>query len=156
MAEFWRRLSPALAAYGVSRELALSESLLQKVQQPTLWWYSAHVPALILGTAQKLEILNSRACVAQGLEIYKRASGGALVLAEPSFLSLDVALPPEHPLAPTDVVETYRWLGEVWLESLSKLGLEGGASLKLQKCVSKRPLVTAKLNRNAKITALPT
>ncbi|MEI7555130.1 hypothetical protein [Candidatus Chlorohelix sp.] len=131
MAEVWRQLTPAMAVYGAGRELALSESLLQNVQHPALWWYSAHVPALILGTAQKPAILDNTACSEQNLEIYKRASGGALVLAEPSFLSLDVALPPEHPLAPTDVVETYHWLGEVWLESLSKLGLVGARLAKV-------------------------
>jgi lipoate---protein ligase len=40
------------------------------------------------------------------------------------LVALDVVLPPGHPLAPADVVETYRWLGEAVAEALAELGLE--------------------------------
>jgi lipoate-protein ligase A len=45
------------------------------------------------------------------------------VLVGPDLLSLDVILPPGHPLAGRDIVEAYRWFGELWAETLQALGL---------------------------------
>lgn len=102
----------------------MSESFLAgPVVGPGLWWYSARRPALILGTSQKPKVANLEYCREAGIEIYRRTSGGAAVLAEPDFVSLDVFLPPGHPLAPSDIVETYRWLGKTWLETLKIIGL---------------------------------
>src|SRR5260370_15254405 len=42
----------------------------------------------------------------------------------PDLLGLDVILPASHPLVLPDIVESYRWLGEVWVETLRRLGVE--------------------------------
>jgi lipoate-protein ligase A len=122
--ESWRIIPPAFARCEAGEDLALSESLLANVHSPTLRWYSASKPAFILGTSQKPEIMDKSFCNANNLKIYRRTSGGTLVLAEPSFLSLDIALPPQHPLALPDITETYRWLGEIWVETLQELGVQ--------------------------------
>lgn len=125
--ETWERLPPMLGRGKAGQQLALSESLLAtEVERPALWWYSAEERALILGTSQKPEAVNLKFCRDNNIQVFRRTSGGAAVLAEPEFLSLDVVLPPGHAFAPSDVVETYRWLGESWLLALQKLGLETG------------------------------
>jgi len=121
----WIRLPPSLSDKTVEQQLSISETLLTHLNAPTLWWYSAAKPALILGAAQKPPILDLAACERAGIEVVKRTSGGTLVLAEPDFLSLDIALPPNHPLILSDITESYRWLGECWLETLQRLGVEG-------------------------------
>ena len=121
--EQWRRLPAALGQGNAGRQLALSESLLIGLDRPSLWWYSAGRPALVLGTSQKLQAVNLEYCRQHQIAVYRRTSGGAAVLSEPRFLSLDIALPPNHPFAPADIVKTYAWLGQTWLETLQTLGL---------------------------------
>jgi lipoate-protein ligase A len=52
----------------------------------------------------------------------KRQAGGTAVFAASNVLGLDIALPPDHPLNLPDIVETYRWLGEVWIRATRALG----------------------------------
>ncbi|HEX2911947.1 MAG TPA: hypothetical protein VH186_14160 [Chloroflexia bacterium] len=120
--EAWRKLPFNYSDAG--RQLALSESLLAQLEQPSLYWYEANRPALILGAAQKPEIMDRAACRREGFEIYKRTSGGAAVLVGPNFLSLDVALPPASLLANNDVTLAYRWFGECWIDTIKRLGGE--------------------------------
>ncbi|HAT46983.1 MAG TPA: ligase, partial [Ktedonobacter sp.] len=42
----------------------------------------------------------------------------------PHLLSLDVVLPAGHPLLLADVVKSYQWLGEAWVEALRPLGVD--------------------------------
>jgi lipoate-protein ligase A len=90
---------------------------------PILRWYIAERPALIRGVFQSPEEINAAACARHGIPIIRRRSGGTAVLVGPRFLSLDIALPPGHPLAPPDVTTAYRWLGEAWLTTLRGLGV---------------------------------
>jgi lipoate-protein ligase A len=55
----------------------------------------------------------------------RRHTGGSAVYAEAGVLGLDVMLPTGHRLVLLDVVETYRWLGEIWRHSLQALGVTG-------------------------------
>lgn len=105
------------------RQLALSESLTGPLQTPSLYWYAAARPAVILGAAQNPAILDLTACHQAGYAVYKRTSGGAVVLAGPGFLSLDVALPPGSLLASPDVTQAYHWFGQGWLAALARLGI---------------------------------
>lgn len=104
-----------------------SERLLKTVSQDepaTLYWSQAEQAGLVLGFAQKQVILNPAALAAQQLPIYQRRAGGTAVLVGPDLLSLDVILPASHPLVLPDIVESYRWLGTVWVETLQRLGVE--------------------------------
>ena len=87
---------------------------------PSLRWYLAALPALICGVFQPPEEINAAACAAHAIPIIRRRSGGTAVLAGPNLLSLDIALPPGHRLAPPDVTAAYRWLGEAWLATLAR------------------------------------
>ena len=103
----WLRI-PLLRA-PQSYHLALTEALLQTAAErpPVLYWQIAEPGAMVIGIGQKLSDVDVAACQAAGLAIYRRAAGGTAVLAGPDLLSLDVLLPPGHPLAGQDIVEAY-------------------------------------------------
>jgi lipoate---protein ligase len=119
--EKWRLLPFNAGLAG--QQLALSESLTGPLETPSLYWYEAARPAVILGAAQNPVILDLVACRQAGYALYKRTSGGAVVLAGPGFLSLDVALPPASLLASPDVTQAYRWFGQCWLDALARLNI---------------------------------
>jgi lipoate-protein ligase A len=116
----WRVLPFHVAS--AARQLELTEALWREVaagETPaTLRWYSYDTAALVLGIGQSERDTNLQAAQDDGVTIVKRASGGALVLARPGLLALDVALPSTSPLAIPDVVESYRWLGEAFSQAL--------------------------------------
>jgi len=118
----WRRLPFSNEPMG--RQLALSEAMLAKLpatNRPALRWYVPREPALVLGNGQKPSIVSQAAVEAAGISVYRRTSGGAAVLVTDDLLSLDVALPAAHPLATTDVVLAYQWMGEAWEDALHAL-----------------------------------
>ena len=104
-----------------------SEQMLTAVfsgDAPTLYWSIAEPAGLVLGYSQKHEILNPAALVALQIPIYHRRAGGTAVLVGAHLLSLDVALPADHPLVLPDIVESYRWLGEAWVAALAQLDIQ--------------------------------
>jgi lipoate---protein ligase len=104
----------------------MSEQLLAAAspEEPaTLYWSQAERAGLVLGFAQKHTILNP-ALKAQQFPIYHRRAGGTAVLVGPGLLGLDVVLPAGHPLILPDIVESYRWLGTLWVKALQLLGVE--------------------------------
>ena len=106
-------------------QLARSETCWQAVAEgqapPSLRWYSFYTTGLLLGVSQPWSTIDPAACRAAAAEVAKRSSGGTAVLVDQSTLALDVALPAGHPLASSDVVEAYRWLGETYLDALKTL-----------------------------------
>lgn len=122
----WRRLPTSAAPANL--QLAAGDALLVELdelqqRQPALRWYGIEPAALILGSGQQIGICDRDACVAAGIALHRRASGGTTVLAEPDQIMLDIALPKGHPLYRHDVTESYRWLGDVWAVALEELGL---------------------------------
>jgi lipoate-protein ligase A len=124
LAEPWRLLPHS--AGPAQDELSAAEALLAGLlaaPQAALRWYEAPGPALVLGSGQKIAEVSLEACAAAGVSLHRRASGGTAVLFVPGFLMQDIVLPPGHPLALADVSESYRWLGSVWADTLSRLGI---------------------------------
>lgn len=120
----WRLLSSTRASMG--RQLALSEALLAclpETQTPAVRWYVTHQPTLVLGNGQKPDVVDLAACHARGIPVYRRTSGGTAVLVDGEALSMEVALPAGHPLASSDVVRGYEWIGDVWAKALRALGI---------------------------------
>ncbi len=137
----WRLLPFSDAPMG--QQLALSEAVLQELHisnRPALRWYVPTEPALVLGNGQKPELANLAACHEQGVRIYRRTSGGAAVGVTPDLLSLDVVLPDTHPLATTDVVQAYRWIGELWQEALGRLGVVKARAIPIEEVRAMPPL----------------
>ncbi len=101
--------------------LALSDALARHGEMPTVWWHATEHPTLILGPGQTLQDVEEWA-VGPEVLVVKRQAGGTAVLASADMLGLDVFLPAGHPLITQDVVETYRWLGMVWRDTMHSLG----------------------------------
>ena len=109
----------------MGRQLALSEGMLAALDEtgaPALRWYLPAERALVLGNGQSPAIADPAALAARSSALYKRASGGTAVLVDAALVSLDLALPHTHPLATSDVVRAYQWIGELWAEALRGLG----------------------------------
>ncbi len=126
----WRLLPFSDAPMG--RQLALSEGMLAALAEtgvPSLRWYIPAERALVLGNGQPADASDRAALSAQSTALYKRPSGGTAVLVDETLLSLDIALPHTHPLATTDVVRAYEWVGELWAAALRRLGATDARAL---------------------------
>jgi lipoate-protein ligase A len=120
-------LSYPLTIADQQQHIALSEHLLTTAlpgEPAILYWSVAEPMGIVLGFAQKPDVLNSEALNHLHLPVYHRRAGGTTVLVGPQLLSLDVVLPTGHPFILPDVVESYRWLGEVWVAALGRLGVQ--------------------------------
>ncbi len=126
----WRLLPFSDSPMG--RQLALSEGMLAALEEtgaPAMRWYIPRERALVLGNGQRPEVANVGALAAAGVRLYKRPSGGTAVLVDDALLSLDLALPHTHPLATTDVVRAYQWIGALWAAVSRSLGAADARAL---------------------------
>jgi lipoate-protein ligase A len=103
---------------------ALSDALVRCGVTPTVWWHSTQRPTLILGTGQQAEGVDLAACERDSVLIVRRQAGGTAVYAAAGVLGLDIFVPATHPLASPDILEAYRWTGDVWVDALRALGVE--------------------------------
>lgn len=106
--------------------LAGAEAMLDGVAAsgvPAARWCTTVPPALLLGASQDPSVVNAEACREAGVAVYKRAAGGAVVLAGEGLLGFDIALPIDHPLVLSDLTQSYRWIGNAWAEALESLCL---------------------------------
>jgi lipoate---protein ligase len=123
--EPWRLLPFRIAPADML--LAEAQAMLAGLEtdsRPLLRWYECICHAAVIGAGQKLDQLNRQQMHASALSVHRRASGGTLVLFQPGFLMLDVALPIGHRLYLADVSESYRWLGQCWQAALAGMGIE--------------------------------
>lgn len=75
----------------------------------------ATAPALVLGSAQPVEVVDADVALANGLEVVRRRSGGGLVLVDPEAVTwIDVVIARDDPLWSDDVGVAGHWVGEVW------------------------------------------
>jgi lipoate-protein ligase A len=83
-------------------------------------WFEVTAPALVLGSAQRDDVVETAACEAAGVDVVRRRSGGGVVLLVPGeCLWLDVVVPRDDPRWDDDVARAMWWLGEVWCEALA-------------------------------------
>lgn len=82
---------------------------------------------IVLGCSQRglLEQVAQR--VAPGVGVSVRPSGGGAVLAGPWMVGVSVVLAPGHPLLGAGLVASYRWLGELHVQSMGAAGIEARA-----------------------------
>jgi lipoate-protein ligase A len=85
---------------------------------PTLRWYRATQPALVLGRGQPQPVAEPGA-----LPVVTRFSGGGAVLLDEGLLSLDVLVPTGHPLLDGDIGLIFEHVGDAWAEALADLGV---------------------------------
>ena len=121
----WRVLPLTIADQ--QQHIDLSEKLLATAepgQAATLYWSMAQPSGLVLGFSQKHDVLNQETLATHPIPIYHRRAGGTAVLVGPHLLSLDVVLPANHPLILPDIVKSYAWFGEAWVQTLLTLGIQ--------------------------------
>jgi lipoate---protein ligase len=76
-------------------------------------------PAIVLGVAQRDDVIDRAAAEAHGIAVVRRRSGGGAVWLDASSVSwIDVRIGVNDPLWRTDVGEAFWWLGELWANSL--------------------------------------
>jgi lipoate-protein ligase A len=80
-------------------------------------------PAVVLGRAQQKRLVTVQAAVPE-LEVLVRGSGGGAVLAGPWMVGASVVMPAGHRLLGRALTDGYRWLGEVYLQLVSGLGVK--------------------------------
>jgi lipoate---protein ligase len=130
MAEVWRRLRPSIDT--ASSLHARAEALLDAMTDdtpPSAGWSQAQPRSLVLGRSAGDPVADLEAAARLGIEVVRRRSGGGPVVWDGNLLGLDVWLPRGHPLAPDDVVETYRWLGEALASGLQEVGVSSARVL---------------------------
>jgi lipoate-protein ligase A len=82
--------------------------------------------ALVLGSTQPEATVDLAACLAQGVSLVRRKSGGGAVLVAPGeVVWVDVVVPAGDPLWEDDVGRAAWWLGEAWVAALERSGVYG-------------------------------
>lgn len=123
--EVWRllELAPGDGPWNMAVDEAILVAMANGPTSPTLRLYSWSRPYLSVGCSQRLSDLDLEACRREGLPLLRRASGGTAVLHE-ATVAYSLVLPSGHPLAATDVVESYRRLATPMLAALRRLGVD--------------------------------
>jgi lipoate-protein ligase A len=84
-----------------------------------LWQYTG--AAIVLGSSQRAQLAEVR--TRTSLPVLVRSAGGGAVLTGPWLLGLSVLLPDRHPLLAGPLVDSYRWLGELYERILRAAGI---------------------------------
>ena len=82
--------------------------------------------ALVLGSAQRNDVVDERGVERLGAEVVRRRSGGGAVLIVPGeMLWVDVVVPRGDVLWDDDIGRAMWWLGEAWADALGMCGVTG-------------------------------
>src|SRR5690349_14868234 len=114
-----QRLSAETPREGISHD----EALLSK-QAGTHWWLpSSRAIVVGLGLRHRAgRVIDLARCRRAGVEVLdRRAGGGAVYLTPANMLCGAIAVPTNA--VPTDVTDSYRWLGDTLVRALSTLGV---------------------------------
>ena len=91
-----------------------------------VWWFEVTDPAVVLGSTQRLSLVDPDVVAGAGPDVVRRRSGGGAVWLEPGGVTwVDVLVPRGDRLWVDDVSVSTVWLGEVWVEVLARLGRSG-------------------------------
>ncbi|MGQ0830145.1 MAG: lipoyl protein ligase domain-containing protein [Microthrixaceae bacterium] len=97
-------------------------------------------PALVLGSAQRDDVVDRAACARAGVDVVRRRSGGGAVLVErEALLWVDVLVPRSDELWHSDVGRSFGWLGATWQRALAEVGVSTRAH--------EGPMVTTRWSR---------
>jgi lipoate-protein ligase A len=93
---------------------------LDPVGERGLWWCNVSRAALIVGSSQSVELIDSECAVQHEIDVVRRRSGGGLVFVHPTdSIWLDITIPKDDPLWTDDVSSSMLWLGDVFVHALS-------------------------------------
>jgi lipoate---protein ligase len=89
-----------------------------------VWVLEATAPALVLGSTQTVDLVDSDSARARGVEVARRRSGGGVVLVDPATTAwVDLIVPAGDPLWDDDVGRAAHWVGRAWQAALADLGV---------------------------------
>ena len=82
-------------------------------------------PAVVLGSTQRLEVVDARRAAAAGVHVVRRRGGGGAVLVGPGEIAwVDVFVPTGDDLWSADVAVAFHWLGAAWTAALADVGVD--------------------------------
>jgi len=85
----------------------------------SVWQFDVERPAIVLGSRQHVDVLDTDACRRRHVEIVRRRSGGGAVLLVPGATEwIDVVIPAGDPRWDDDVARSMVRLGERWVAAL--------------------------------------
>ena len=94
------------------------------VAERAVWDVRITRKAMVLGSRQDESLLNGELCSRDGIEVVRRRSGGGIVFLAPGeHVWLDVVVPRGDVLWSDDVAQASWWLGDVWVQALTALGV---------------------------------
>lgn len=111
----------SLPAEAPGEALSRDESLLDRYG--TRWWTAA-APAVVVGLGLHRRIaavVDLERCAAAGVEVLARRAGGGALLLDAHMLCGAIAVPTAQ--VSMDVTEAYRWLGELLVRGLARVGV---------------------------------
>ena len=82
-------------------------------------------PAVVLGSTQRLEVVDAGRAAAAGVDVVRRRGGGGAVLVGPGEIAwVDVFVPTGDDLWSADVAVAFHWLGAAWTAALADVGVD--------------------------------
>jgi lipoate-protein ligase A len=92
---------------------------------PRVWWCDFADAAIVLGSAQRPDVLDAGAVAADGLSVVRRRSGGGAVLLVPdAVVWIDLIVPAGTPGWTDDVRASMVRAGEIWRAALALPGTD--------------------------------
>jgi lipoate-protein ligase A len=107
--------------------LAADEALLDQVMldrsRLERWWLPS-APVVVVGVGMRsrlAEIVDLERCARAGVDVLQRQAGGGALLLDEHMLCGAICVPTSS--IPSDVTESYRWLGDFFADRLRGLGI---------------------------------
>ena len=98
--------------------------------RPSLRIYSWKPSCISLGYSQKAEkLLNLAAAKKFGFDIVKRLTGGGIVFHNEDEVTYTLILPYDYPGLPKGLVPTYKYISQIVIDALGKLGIGAGIAV---------------------------
>ena len=120
----WRLIIEREARTG-AWNMALDEAIMDAVAAgealPTLRFYAWEPPCLSLGKRQPLDGVDLARCLADGVDVVRRATGGFAIL-HTDELTYSIAIRPDDPRSDGAILDAYRKLSQGLMAGLRLLG----------------------------------
>lgn len=89
------------------------------------WVLEPERPAVVMGSAQRVEAFDVDGLAAAGIDLApRRSGGGAVYIAPAGVVWIDVVAPRSSPWWSDDLSQTFLQVGECWQQALANCGIE--------------------------------